>query len=59
VIVCQHYSDATQAANVTGFLSYVASAAGQTAAASAAGSAPLPADLSTKVESILAKIAKS
>ena len=59
VIVCQHYNDATQAANVTGFLSYVASADGQTAAASAAGSAPLPADLSTKVESILAKIAKS
>jgi len=59
VIVCEHYKDATQAANVTGFLSYVASSEGQAAAASAAGSAPLPADLSAKVESILAKIAKS
>jgi len=58
-IVCQHYTDATVAANVTGFLSYVASAEGQAAAASAAGSAPLPADLSAKVETILATIAKS
>lgn len=59
VIVCQNYDDATEAANVTGFLSYVASEEGQTVAASAAGSAPLPADLSAKVEAILAQIAAS
>jgi phosphate transport system substrate-binding protein len=56
-VVCQTYTDAAEKANVTGFLSYVASAEGQAAAASAAGSAPLPADLSTKIESILAEIA--
>ena len=56
-IVCQTYTDATEKANVTGFLSYVASAEGQQAAASAAGSAPLPADLSAKIETILAGIA--
>ncbi len=56
-IVCQKYDDAAVAANVTGFLSYVASAEGQAAAAAAAGSAPLPADLSAKVEAILATIA--
>ena len=56
-VVCQTYTDAATKANVTGFLSYVASAEGQQAAASAAGSAPLPADLSTKIESILADIA--
>jgi phosphate transport system substrate-binding protein len=59
VIVCQHYDDADEAAKVTGFLSYVASEDGQAAAASAAGSAPLPADMSAKVESILAEIAAS
>ncbi|WP_062462067.1 phosphate ABC transporter substrate-binding protein PstS [Demequina soli] len=56
-IVCQSYDDATEAANVTGFLSYVASEAGQQAAASASGSAPLPTDLSAQVEDILAQIA--
>ncbi len=56
-IVCQTYTDAAEKANVTGFLSYVASAEGQASAASAAGSAPLPADLSTQIETILAGIA--
>ena len=56
-IVCQTYTDATEKANVTGFLSYVASAEGQASAASAAGSAPLPADLSSQIETILAGIA--
>jgi phosphate transport system substrate-binding protein len=56
-VVCQTYTDADTKANVTGFLSYVASAEGQQAAASAAGSAPLPADLSSQIESILAEIA--
>ena len=59
VIVCQHYDDATTAANVTGFLKFVASAEGQAAAASAAGSAPLTAALSTQVEGILDQIAAS
>ena len=58
-IVCQHYEDATEAANVTGFLKYIASEEGQAVAASAAGSAPLPADLSAQVESILDEIANS
>lgn len=58
-VVCQHYDDAATAANVTGFLAYVASEEGQAAAASAAGSAPLPADLSAKIETILAGIAAS
>lgn len=58
-IVCQHYDDAAEAANVTGFLAYVASEEGQAAAASAAGSAPLPAELSAQVEAILAEIAAS
>jgi len=56
-IVCQSYEDAAVAANVTGFLSYVASTEGQDSAAAAAGSAPLPADLSAEIETILAGIA--
>jgi phosphate transport system substrate-binding protein len=56
-IVCQSYEDPATAANVTGFLSYVASADGQASAAAAAGSAPLPADLSAEIETILAGIA--
>ena len=56
-IVCQTYTDAAIAANVTGFLSFVASSEGQDAAAAAAGSAPLPADLSAQIETILAGIA--
>lgn len=56
-VVCQTYTDEATKANVTGFLSYVASEEGQAAAASAAGSAPLPADLSAQIESILAEIA--
>jgi phosphate transport system substrate-binding protein len=58
-IVCQTYEDATEKANVTGFLSYVASAEGQASAAAAAGSAPLPAELSSKIESILTQIASA
>lgn len=56
-IVCQSYTDAAEAANVTGFLSYVASAEGQAVAASAAGAAALPAELSTQIVEILAGIA--
>ena len=57
VIICQTYEDESDLANVTGFLKYVASAEGQAAAASAAGSAPLPAELSTEIEGILDTIA--
>lgn len=56
-IVCQSYEDETEAANVTGFLKYIASEEGQATAASAAGSAPLPAELSAQIESILDEIA--
>lgn len=59
VIVCQKYKDATVAANVTGFLEYVASQAGQSDGAGAAGSAPISADLSTKIVTILKGIAKA
>lgn len=57
VIVCQHYEDAEVRANVTGFLSYVASPQGQADAALSAGSAPLPAELSARIEGILERIA--
>ncbi|WNM24943.1 phosphate ABC transporter substrate-binding protein PstS [Demequina capsici] len=56
-IVCQQYADATEAANVTSFLEYVASAEGQQAAADAAGSAPISSELSAKIVSILQGIA--
>ncbi|WP_062292616.1 phosphate ABC transporter substrate-binding protein PstS [Demequina phytophila] len=56
-IVCQQYDDETERALVTAFEKYVASEEGQAAAAEAAGSAPLPADVSAHVESILDEIA--
>ena len=56
-IVCQHYTDANERALVTGFLKYQVSAEGQATAASAAGSAPLPADLITRETAILNTIA--
>lgn len=57
VIVCQKYDDAQVAANVTNFLEYVTSQDGQAAAADAAGSAPISADLSNKIAGILQGIA--
>jgi phosphate transport system substrate-binding protein len=56
LLACQSYSDSSTADMVKGYLSYVVSSDGQQAAASAAGSAPLDAALSTKATSILAKI---
>ncbi len=56
-IVCSQYDDETERALVTAFEKYVASEEGQAVAAEAAGSAPLPADLSAHVESILDEIA--
>ena len=57
VIVCQQYDDAQVAANVTGFLTYVASQEGQAVAASAAGSAPISPALSDSITEILDGIA--
>ena len=48
-LACTKYADAAQAGLVKGFLSYVASEAGQTAAAQAAGSAPISDELRTDV----------
>ena len=56
-IVCQQYDDANERALVTSFLKYVASPEGQQAAASAAGSSPISADLSAKITAILDEIA--
>lgn len=56
-IVCQQYDDANERALVTSFLKYVASQEGQQAAASAAGSSPISADLSAKITAILDEIA--
>lgn len=48
-LACTVYADENDAALVKGFLSYIASEEGQTAAASAAGSAPISDDLRTDV----------
>ena len=47
IVACPKYSDVKTAPLVHGFLAYVVSEAGQNAAASAAGSAPLSAALRT------------
>jgi phosphate transport system substrate-binding protein len=52
-IVCQTYKDSSKATLVKNYLGYVASADGQSAAAKAAGSAPLPASVQTKVKAAL------
>ncbi len=59
VIVCQKYDDATEAAKVTSFLQYAASVEGQALAADTAGSAPMSAELSSKVVAILEGIASA
>jgi phosphate transport system substrate-binding protein len=56
-IACQSYEDETERALVTGFLKYIASEEGQAQSASAAGSSPISAELSTKITSILDEIA--
>jgi phosphate transport system substrate-binding protein len=55
-IACQKYQDAATAEKVKAFLSYIASAEGQQAAAKAAGSAPLSEKLSGDVEAAAATI---
>jgi phosphate transport system substrate-binding protein len=57
LLACQHYSDATTADLVKGFLSYAVSAEGQQAGATAAGSAPLPTSIQTKAAAIVGAIA--
>ncbi|SEJ38809.1 phosphate ABC transporter substrate-binding protein PstS [Demequina mangrovi] len=56
-IVCSQYDDESERALVTAFEKFVASADGQAAAASAAGSAPLSDELSAHVTAILDEIA--
>lgn len=55
-IVCQQYAKASDGALVKAFETYVTSAEGQTAAATAAGSAPLTDALRTKVTASIALI---
>lgn len=52
-IVCQTYKDAAVGTLVKNYVGYMASADGQKAAAEAAGSAPLSADLQAKVKAAL------
>ena len=56
IIACGEYEDADTAAVVKGYISYLASEEGQAEAASAAGAAPLSADLSAKVATAIATI---
>ncbi|MGV8967090.1 MAG: phosphate ABC transporter substrate-binding protein PstS [Cellulomonas sp.] len=55
-IACTVYADANDAALVKAFLSYVVSADGQAAAASAAGSAPISTELATEVQAAIDSI---
>jgi phosphate transport system substrate-binding protein len=56
MIACQQYQDAALADLVKAYLGYVASASGQSEAATSAGSAPLSADLAGKVKAAIATI---
>jgi phosphate transport system substrate-binding protein len=56
LIVCQEYTDASVGTLVSGYASYVASPAGQSAAASTAGSAPLDSKLTAKDVAAIATI---
>ncbi|MDM7855385.1 phosphate ABC transporter substrate-binding protein PstS [Cellulomonas alba] len=56
-IACQKYDSAAKADLVKGLLTYIVSADAQTAAASAAGSAPITDDLRTKALAAINKIA--
>jgi len=55
-IVCQEYADPAQGELVKAYIGYITGEEGQAAAADAAGSAPLSADLSTRVADALATI---
>lgn len=56
LIGCQEYTDAATAAIVKAYASYLVSESGQSAAAQAAGSAPLTAEMSKKAAAIVAAI---
>jgi phosphate transport system substrate-binding protein len=56
IIACQEYADTETGALVKAYVSYLASAEGQTTSAEAAGAAPLAADLSAKVAAAIATI---
>jgi phosphate transport system substrate-binding protein len=56
LIACTEYESADEAALVKGYLEYVISSEGQEAAASNAGSAPLSASLTKKIEPAIAAI---
>lgn len=53
LIACPTYKDSGTADKVKGFLSYIVSSDGQTAAGKSAGSAPLPTKLASKVQGII------
>ena len=55
-LVCNEYADAKQGALVKAYVEYLASADGQKAAQSAAGAAPLSADLEAQVAAVLATV---
>jgi phosphate transport system substrate-binding protein len=57
LILCQKYEDAAEANLVKAFLGYIASEAGQSQAAQAAGSAPISSELRGDVEAALATVA--
>ncbi len=56
LIVCQKYADPAKAELVKAYAGYIASADGQKAAAAQAKSAPIAADLATKVNAAIATI---
>jgi len=56
LVACSTYEDATEAANVAGYLSYIVSDAGQAASADYAGSAPLAEATATKAQEIVSAI---
>ena len=55
-IACPSYSDSGVASLVKNYLTYIVSPAGQTSGSKAAGSAPLPASISTKATQIVSAI---
>jgi phosphate transport system substrate-binding protein len=57
LVACQHYDTAEEADLVKGFLTYVLSSEGQSAAAEFAGSAPLDTAVADKATGIVEAIA--
>jgi phosphate transport system substrate-binding protein len=55
-IVCLQYDDQAKVDLVKSFMAYVGSEEGQTAAAEAAGSAPISADVQTQLEEAINQI---